>query len=375
MYKKITKILLACIMAAVILFAAVGCSNSGSKKLSVETTTVQNKNFSTKVDITGVLVPSQSVNLSLKSIALVKSVNVAVGQKVNAGDVVINLDTSQLAAQLAQYQAALDTAVNQNEQAKISLNNAQLNLNRVKELFNAGGTSQSALDSAQSSYDVAKAQYEGSTASAVRQAQASVDNIRTQINDSYVTSPISGVVTNKNVNAGESVIYGTVLATIADTDTLKLKGIISQQSASYIKVGQNVDVLVDVLKNKKFDGVVTSVGPVASGTGEYFPVEISVKNTGELSAGLTAYATVNIDLENQTVVPISAVAKNNGEDHVFTIKDGVAHQKTVKTGLKNENEIVIFSGIEPNETVASTNVNNLFDNMVVDINKNSQKKS
>ncbi|HEX9058801.1 MAG TPA: biotin/lipoyl-binding protein, partial [Clostridia bacterium] len=234
-----------------------GCSTQTDKSgPQVKTAAAQKKKLEATTDITGVLVPNSTSNIASKISGTVKTINADVGSSVRAGDVLITLDTKDLEAQLKQSEAALNSAkdkaeqdrlslssakdtvdvtrkllADQEEQAKISLDNAEKTYRRTEELFKSGSVSQSQLDSDKSKYDTAKKQYDmarvdsGSTAknqleavsgkyelarkqydtssgSALEQAEAAINTLRVQLSNATIVSPINGIVTNKNINAG-----------------------------------------------------------------------------------------------------------------------------------------------------------------------------
>ncbi|HEX9059844.1 MAG TPA: efflux RND transporter periplasmic adaptor subunit, partial [Clostridia bacterium] len=121
----------------------------------------------------------------------------------------------------------------------------------------------------------------------------------------------------------------------------------------------------DIYPGKVYKGQITSIGPMAVGAGEYFPVEISIKNSGDLKAGISAHSSLGITSDDAVVIPLSAVVQNNGQSYVFVIKNNIASKRIVKPGLKNDKEIEILKGLEDGEQVAVTNVNSLIDGMKV----------
>ena len=423
--QKSLKIFLAVLMAALLALVAIGCgtqSVSNLNGISVKVVAADKHEMQTTLDIAGVLVPVQTANIASKTGGQVKSINADVGNSVNAGDTVVTLETKEVNAQLQQAEAAvssvddqaaqakinLDAAqkacdstkqllVDQAAQAKINLDAAQSALDRTKKLVDSGAVNQSQLDDiqskydlakkqydmaqvdtgsaaqsqligAQSKYDLAKKQYQIATSSAKDQANAAVNTVKVQLDNADVKSPISGIVVNRNINAGEIASPGVALLTVADTSTLKLKGTVPQEAVTQLQPGQNIKVTIDVYPNREFDGQIDQVGPMAVSTGEYFPIEISIKNPGDIKAGLSAHASINMTANEGVIVPASAVVQNNGQSYVFVMKGNIVVKRTVTLGLKNDKEIQIIKGLDAGEKVASTSVNNLTDGMPVNVN-------
>lgn len=347
--KKNAKKWLLLLMLGMLAFGLTACGGQNVSNLngsSVKPSDAKKQPLKATLDITGVLVPNQTVNVAAKTGGKLASINVNVGSVVTAGEILATIDTTDLNAQMAQAQAALNTVKDQadqanlnlieaqaayqttqkllsdqEEQAKINMDAAQKAYNNIKQLVAVGSASQSQLDDAQSKYDLAKKQFDmasldsGSSAqnqllaakskvdlaqkqydiasgSALAQAQAAVNSIQVQLDNAIIKSPISGIVLNKNINAGEIASPGVAILTIADNSILKLKGTVPQENLPMLQVGQKMRVSIDIYPNKAFDGQIDTIGPMAVSTGEYFPIEISIPNSGDLRAGLTAHANV-----------------------------------------------------------------------------------
>ncbi|MDI3480507.1 MAG: hypothetical protein PWQ97_162 [Tepidanaerobacteraceae bacterium] len=371
-------------MATLLMLVSSGCSKKtadSKNTVSVKIVVADKHKFQATLNVTGVLIPAKTVNIASKMSGQVERLYFDVGSMVKAKDTLITLDTRALEAQLQQAQAALQSAEaavqaakDQADQAKINLDAAQKAYERIKVLYESSAASQSQLDDATTKLELAKKQYEIAAGSAQKQAEASVNtakaninNIKVQLDNAIITSPISGIITNRNINPGEIASPGVVLLTIADISTLKLKGIVPQQSVPLLRKGQKIDVSVDAFSNNIFEGTIEQIGPMAVSSGEYFPVEISIKNPGELKAGLSAHASINISSTEGVVVPAAAVVQNNGLSYVYVIKNDMALKRPVTVGLKNDSEVEVLKGLSVGEKVAVTNVGSLFDRMLVNV--------
>lgn len=345
------------------------------------------------VEVTGALVPAWTANVSSKLAGQVKAVKADVGDRVQAGQLLVEIDTRELQAQLQQAEAAVRGVQDQAEQASIGMEAAQIAIanakvgldaaqkyyDRMKALADAGAAPQSQLDDAQTrleqaqngyeaaqkQYETAKKQYETASGSGLAQAEAAVNTIKVNLSNASITSPISGIVTNRNVNPGEMATPAGPLLTIADTSTLKLQGTIGQEVVPLLAVGQKVTVTVDALPGREFAGAVTRVGPVAASTGQLFPVEITLANPGDLKAGMTARASIKVTSSKGVVIPVAAVRTDNGQNYVFVVKNGTVERRPVTLGLKNDEQVMVLKGLQAGEQVAITNVGALQDKMAV----------
>ena len=169
------------------------------------------------VEFSGVLVPNHTVNIFAKMAGQATTVTADVGNTVKAGQLLVQIDTKELNAQLAVAEAAAEGVGDQAVQVKSGMETARLNLEmaqrsyeRTKTLLDTKVVTQSQLDDAQTKLDLAKTaydnasrQYQTVSGSGLAQAEAQVNFIKVQISNSTITSPIGGIVTNRNINPGE----------------------------------------------------------------------------------------------------------------------------------------------------------------------------
>jgi len=196
---------------------------------------------------------------------------------------------------------------------------------------------------------------------------AQEDVVKSQISNSILRSPITGVVTNRNINPGELTSTSTALFSIAAIDSLKLQGTVSQDVVSLLSEGRQVSVVVDGLPGAPLDGRVTQIGPVAAATGQYFPVVVTIAKPGKALAGMTARVSLDVIAPEAPVLPLNAVKTDQGRAWVFLVQDGKAHQTEVGLGLSDGRSVQVVRGLKPDQVVALTNVSLLTDNAAVKV--------
>jgi RND family efflux transporter MFP subunit len=321
-------------------------------------------------EISGVLVPSKSLNIYAKLAGQAKTVGVEIGDRVAEGQLLVEIDTKELNAQLEVAKASGATVRDQAAQAKIGIESARLNLDlaqksydRNKALFDDKAVTQSALDDAQTKLELAKASYDNAEhqfqtvgGSGIAQADAQVNLIKVQISNSIITSPISGTVTNRNIDVGEMTSPSSPLMTIADTSNLKFQGNASQDAVVLMKIGDVVHVTVDGMGGQGYTGRVSQVGPIAAATGQYFPIAISIVNDRKLLAGMTGKAVFTLTSPEGVVIPLSALVTEGGQTSVFVVSEGKVVRRPVSLGLHGVSEVLVLSGVAPGESVAISNL-------------------
>jgi len=365
---------LALIAATVLVF--VGCAAKASAtKGSFRTEEISVGRIVREITITGVLAPNTIVNVYPKLSGLVKELPVDVGDKVVAGQLVVRIDAKELSAQLQVADASISTVRDQAAQAKVAIQTAQLNLDlaqkdyeRNSSLFDSKVVTQSQIDDAKAKLDLAKAaldnaqhQYQTVSGSSLAQAQAQTNLIRVQISNSEIASPITGTVTNRNINLGELCEPSSALMTIADTVNLRLHGTLSQNDILVIKEGAKVRVSVDGMAGPGYEGVIAQIGPVAAATGQYFPVEIRVKNDGRLLAGMTAKASLSVSSAEGPLVPLAAIEQLGPDTVAFVIENGRASKRKLALGPRDATQALVLSGLVQGDLVATSGVTALQD--------------
>ncbi len=366
--------------AAAVSISLAGCAPRTTPRISVKTAPAHRDRIVRTVEFSGVLVPNRTVNVFSKIAGQATAVTTDVGGKVRAGQLLVQIDTKELNAQLAVAEAAASGVSDQAVSVKTSLETARLNLemaqrsyDRTKTLLDTKVVTQSQLDDAQTKLDLAKAaydtasrQYQTVSGSGLAQAQAQVNLIRVQISNSTIASPINGIVTNRNINPGEITSVSAPLFTVADLATLKLQGNVSQDDVVRLAVGSAVKVIVDALSTRTYPGRIEQVGPIAAATGQYFPVVVSLQNDGRLFAGMTAKASRQWTSSPGIVVPLSAVTDpRDGEASVFIVSDGKVHRRDVTLGPRSDTDVEVLSGLAAGELVATSSVSSLLDGMEV----------
>ncbi|NMM62989.1 HlyD family efflux transporter periplasmic adaptor subunit [Clostridium sp. P21] len=248
----------------------------------------------------GKIQANDSTNLASKiAPTKVSKVAVDVGSKVNAGDPIIYLDTTDLDQQVKQAEAKVNTArANLSKvesaarpediaitEAKMAsddkiLQNAESSYNRVKQLYDKGYDTKQNIEQVEATLNAAKntltsdnenlsklkngsTQQEINVAqAAVKEAETFVDSYKTQLGNGVIKSPISGVVSVCNIHEGEIAATGANLVTVVNNDGLYIDGYVPEDILSELKIGQEVIVKVSNMPEKRFKGEISVINPI-----------------------------------------------------------------------------------------------------------------
>lgn len=318
------------ILALVAAGSAVYFKKDSSPNVTAATVAVTRGNIQSTVSATGTISAVNSVEISSRVTGLITEVRVKENDHVKAGQVLVVLDDTTLRAQVAQYQAQLA--------------NYAANYERSKKLTAVGGQSVQQLDSDHTNYLVAQSTY---------------NNYASQLEHYIIKAPIDGIVIGKPTPAGQTVAQGIsspqVIMTIADMSQMQINVQVDETDIGKVKAGQRVSFTVDAYTDKTFTGRVTSISKDATTTSNvvYYPVYVDIDSSeGLLYPTMTARITITVgESENALVVPMSAVKEENGQKYVQLMVGGKAQNTAVQTGLNDDEQTEVLSGLQEGDHV------------------------
>ena len=353
--KKLSKVWL--VVAVVIIVAIVAWALSGSKKeeqISFETAAVAPANIMNSITATGTIEPVTSVTVGTQVSGIVSKLYVDYNSVVKKGQVIAELDKTNLMSQLNSAKTQLATAQSQ-------LNYQTTNFNRYKTLYQKGLVAADDFDSAKLSYTQAKGQ--------VAAAKEEVQRAQTNLGYATITSPIDGIVLSKSVEEGQTVAasFSTPeLFTIAQNLTnMQVVADVDEADIGDVKEGERVSFTVDAYPDDTFEGTVKQVRQEATTTNNVvtYEVVISAPNADlKLKPGLTANVTIytaerkgvlsvqskalRFTPQKETVGKMKIVDQTgNAKNKVWTIEGNsiVAHK--VNIGMTDGTNTQILNGI------------------------------
>lgn len=302
--------------------------------LTVKLAQVFERDVPQNQEYTATVQPEIKNNIAPASPGRIRRILVNVGSRVAAGQRIVQMD----AANLANYQTQID--------------NLRRNYNRISELFAVGGSSQQEVDNV-------KAQLE--------QAETTLRNLN---ENTYLTSPISGIVTAKNYDSGDMYTGQMPVLTVMKINPVKILINVSESHYSKIKTGMNVDIHFDVFPNQSFSGIVSLIYPTIDERTRTFPVEIKLANNdSKVRPGMFGRVTINYGTEKRVVVPDQAVIKQagSGARYVYTYNDGKVSYLQVELGQRLENEYELISGVSSGAQVVIAGQAKLTDGATVTV--------
>jgi RND family efflux transporter MFP subunit len=295
------------------------------------------------VTASGKIEAENSANVSTRMMGYVTKVNVKVGQKVSAGQLLVSINNADLQAKKAQVDASI-------LQATAAYNNAKKDFDRFTALFNQQSASQKELDDMTSRYEMAKAGLEG--------AKQMRNEVLAQFSYSNIMAPFSGEVTNTFVKEGDMANPGMPLVSIEGASHLQVTAMVSESDITSIQNGMNVNVLVKST-NQELTGKVIEVSGSAKNTGGQYLVKINLATTNnKVLSGMFVNVKFPLVSKKQTtttskdkvVVPESALIHQGQLTGIYTIgnKD-IAILRWLRIGKTYGSQVEVLSGLSANE--------------------------
>jgi len=355
--------------------------------VAVQTAKLQRISVQREVDLQGTLLSPDQARVSSEVAGIIRDVPVQLGTEVRAGDILVKLEPRELQLALDRAESAmhqteaqlgLDRNVNAKQapsdeqiasvrQAIANRDDAKNTFERAQQLHARGLMSKVDYDTAETRLKVGEANYQAALDNArslraqLQDRRAAFELAQKKVADAVVRAPVSGSVAERLVQPGEFIRENTPVATIVQMNPLKLKTAIQERHAGLIRPGQTVEFVVEAFPERKFTGKIAYVSPAVDQATRTFPVEALVENPDRvLKPGFFAKGVAQTRLDqNVLAVPDAAVSSLAGVSTVYVIEDGKARQQQVGLGVRQGELVEITSGLKGEETLASSNLNQL----------------
>ena len=391
MKRKTVLIILAVILLIIILIIGkkAGWFGEENSAINVETQKVIPTTIIQKVSATGKIQPELEIKISSEVSGEIIELPVKEGQMVKKGDLLVRINPDIYQSVVKRSAASLETIRASLQQSSATLKEAEESYKRNKVLFDKGVISKSDWDKAVSAYEVAKASRESARFN-VQSAMASVSEAQDNLKKTIIYSPTDGTISKLSVELGERVVgtmqmTGTEIMRVANLHNMEVEVDVNENDIVKISVGDSVNVEVDAYLKRVFKGTVTNIANTANTTTSAdqvtnFKVKIHIEEASykDLSeskpVGYSPFRpgmTATVDIITQTkkdavAVPISAIiVKKKSEidpktpkeeadkkqEAVFVLKDGKAELRAVTTGIQDNVNIEILSGVAKDEEI------------------------
>ncbi len=346
---KIQELFLLTVMASIIVMVPWGCSKKKEEKtvavinpVLVKVQAVERGSVVRSLHYKGTVFPWKHANIQPDVSGRVHKIYKKQGDRVKTGELLAELDTTTLKLQLRQAEASLGVA-------KAAHNDALMNFDRLKKLYEKTAISRIQLEKAELALDSAAAQKQS--------AQAAVDVIKHTLGNSYMRAPFAGIITSKNAEEGDSInpmmgMSASVL-TLMQMDTVKVILDVPSEDIEKISPDQPCTVRLSSLEEETFDGKIFSRNLAADPMSKTFKVEVKIDNPQlKIKAGVFAEVAVDISRkDNCLILPLPALMEEGNVTFVVLYDKGTAKFQNIKVGERNEKVFEILDGLSEGQAV------------------------
>jgi HlyD family secretion protein len=275
---------------------------------------------------------------------------------VRRGQTLAKVEDREIAEQVKQAQAAFDVSAATIRQREADLRLAQTNLDRSKNLFDRQLIPKQTYDDTDARYQAAAAQLDLARAQ-YQQAQARLDELKINLANTIIASPVSGFIGKRALDAGAWVTPNSSFISVVDIGIVRLVANVVEKDLGHINSGMKADVIVDAYPGEHFVGRIAHVAPVLDPATRTAQIEVEIENSAfRLKPGM--YAKVSFVIEHKEkvlVVPANAVIDAQGKKGVYVPGDGnVAKFQPVTLGMADPTQVEITAGVTEGMRVIST---------------------
>jgi HlyD family secretion protein len=376
----------AVIVIALAVIVGMNVYRAREKAVEVDVAVIGRQDLVAKVSGSGRIEARKSVSTTSNVVGKVLEVAVEEGDSVERGQLILRIDPGERTTLVDQAKALLARAEAQATLAAAELRQAEVELQRTKDLIQRDLASEQDLEAAETLYDVRVANL-AAVREDVRNAFARVSHADYELDKTIVRAEIAGVVVRLSVEEGENVLAGdlynsgSAIVVVADLSEMEAQILVDETEVIGVAKGQDATVTVDAFPNRDIPGHVSEVGnsaynagPLGSQDAKDFLVRVRLDEVPEsLRPGLSARAEIVTERREEALaVPIEALtvrnprkearlAKARGDadsdlpdeevEGVFLVADGAAVFRAVETGIAGEKHFEVISGVDEGDEI------------------------
>jgi len=306
----------------------VGCKEEAQEKAgrslpsqTVNVVTIKPEKATSYMEIMGTVQAADRAVISARISGHIIELPVVLGSKVNKGDLLVAINAAEISAQLLQ--------------AKAQLAQADRNLARERNLLKKGASTPETVKTLEYTHRI---------------AAAAVKEVQTMLDYATITAPFSGIITGKSANIGDLASPGKPLLDIENESRLQVVANIPEMMILKIHVGDVIPVSIPSA-GLTFTGKVQEVSPAADPSSHTAPIKLSLPSSPNLRSGQFARLSLPERTVDAIIIPKTAVLPFGQMERVFTVTNGKARLRLVRTGATEKGRVEILAGLDPGEQV------------------------
>lgn len=330
--------------------------------MTVELASAGRADLSEHIMVVGNLIGAATVDVVPKTSGRLEVIGVRLGDRVSRGQIIARVEDRELTEQVKQAEASFEVAGASIRQRESDLKLANTNLQRSQNLFSRQLLPKQTLDDAEARSEAAAAQLDLARAQ-FAQAKARLDELRINLSNTRVVSPVDGFVGRRNLDPGAFASANTPVVSVVDIHFVRLVAGLVEKDLRRVEVGMPADVEVDAFPGEVFSATIARVAPVLDPATRTAQIEVDVPNPSfRLKPGMYAKVQLTVDRRpGALVVPRSAVVDLEGKRGVFTAQDNKARFLPIQVGLQNDQHAEVRGGLREGDQVIATGAGALRD--------------
>lgn len=311
----------------------------------------------------GYITPKRKATLSAKVTERVKKIFVEEGFKVKEGELLAQLDDSQIKRNIDKARNSLKVLQESLKGIESKLNEAEKNLKRGEALYNSKIIDESSLDRLKAEYEFLKSEYL-SKLKAIDEALSYIKLLEMDVENCKIVAPFDGVIVSKDAQEGELVsplsaggaYTRTGIVTLVDMDSLEGEVDISESNISKIQTGEKVYVVLDAYPEKRYEGVVRTIIPSADRQKATIKVKIEIKNKDEKilpDMGIRCHFIKRLKNIEGFMIPKEAIVEEEGKKFLFKVQN--SRLKLIDVLIKDETQdsYIVTGNLSENDKIVT----------------------
>ena len=335
--------------------------NRANNVVTVTAAPVVLREFRNEISAVGTFKARETVLLSPKVSGNVESVLVDIGDRVEAGQVVIRLDRANFALAVRQSKAALSAAEAIVAQTKAHFDGVEKEYRRASNLLQEKVIPQNSFDAAEAAYKTAREVF-AAAKERRNQTEVALEVAQKHLEDADIRSPLAGIVVEREVEIGQFVSPSEQVLRIVEQTLLKVDAHLPETDFGRVTVGTPAVVTVDAFPEEKFLGKVTVVNSMVKHETRTFHVRIEIPNpTGKLVDGMFARVRLSIEKRAALSIPRDALQRlpGSGTFYVFVVEENKALKRTITVGAIGDQYAEVMDGLAEGEKVVTSGAGRL----------------
>jgi len=319
------------------------CSSDETATVEQDSVEVELRTAEASVSLSELVFPAKvesnsHANLSTIVMGTVTSSPITVGDRVQKGDLLVQIKDDQIRAQKSQIDANM-------VQAKANLENTEKNYNRIKNLYVEESATSKELDDISTMYEIAKANMEA--------LEARLNEVNEMLSYTVIRAPFDGIVSSKFVSEGDMASPGHPLISVSDPSSIKITASVAENQIIHLEEGSKVSVSVSSAGVSNVPARLTAISQAGDQMSRQFSIEAVIDDAetiNKLKVGMFAQVGLNIDQSESLYIPSDAIVERGQLTGIYTVSDNNrAVLRWVRLGDRSGELAEVLTGLKPGE--------------------------